>query len=103
MLKRYYSRMNIQTLLPDCNFSNEKCSISILDEFFNRAKCQMPSVVELSFKQISLVYQAMEKLPAENTGHQTIVNTGKLTRELSSGWCGETHAFLHRAHHTSAA
>lgn len=41
----------------------------------------MPSVVDLSFKAIPLVYQGMEKFPAENTEHQTIVNTGKLTRE----------------------
>ena len=42
----------------------------------------MLSVVDLSFKEITLVYQTMEKFPAENTGHQTIVNKGKLTQEL---------------------
>lgn len=41
----------------------------------------MPSIVDLSFKEIPLVYQGMEKFPAENTERQTIVNTGKLTQE----------------------
>lgn len=73
--------MNIQTLLPDGRVSNEKCGISILDEFFKRVKCKTPSVGDLSFKGITLVYQATEKFPAENTGRQTTVNMGKLTPE----------------------
>lgn len=37
--------------------------------------------VDLSFKEITLVYKAMENFPAENTGHHTIVSVGELTWE----------------------
>lgn len=37
--------------------------------------------VDLSFKEITLVYKAVENFPAEITGHHTIVSVGELTRE----------------------